>query len=285
MKIYVPQKRGFCFGVEKAIIRTEEELEKGDEVYCLGDLIHNPRVMDKLRQKGLKVISDLSKIKKGTVITRAHGVNQALVNEAQEKGIKIVETTCPYVLRVQKIARSLVEQSYTIVVVGSAEHPEIKSLIANVSAGKVYVVKNPHEVLRVPGKKIGVVAQTTESLDNFKNIVKNLIKSRLEIRVFNTICRVVDERREEIKSLANKVDTMIVVGGYHSSNTSKLAKLCEELGMRTFFVEKKEDINFREMKKLNNIGITGGTSTPEKTIKEIYNMLCDVNKKSVKEGR
>lgn len=275
MRVYLPQKMGFCFGVKEAIARVEQELKNKDKgIYSLGDLIHNPQVMEQLMAKGLKVISDLSEVKEGIVFTRAHGTDHNLIKQAKKRGIKVIETTCPYVLRVQKIARSLSEQSYPIVIIGSREHPEIKSLIANTPGKKIYVVKTPEEVYQIPAlKKVGVLVQTTESLDNFKNIVNNLLESRLEVRIFNTICKVVRERQEETRRLAKKVEAMIVVGGGKSSNTEKLVKLCQQTGVKTYFVEREEDINCQEIINLKSIGITGGTSTPGETIKKIKKLI------------
>jgi len=280
VKVYLPQKIGFCFGVRKAITMVEEELKKkSGGVYCLGDLIHNPGVMDKLARKGLKVISNLAQIKSGTVFTRAHGVDHAILEKGNEKGLRMIETTCPYVLRGQKIARNLASQSYHIVVIGSAKHPEVMSMVSNTPTERLSVVKVAEEIKKIPlAEKIGVVVQTTESLDNFKNIVKNLIniiENRLEIRVFNTICEVVRERQKEARQLAKKVEAMIVVGGYHSSNTQQLAELCKSTGVRTYLVEKEQDIDLGEIKKLNTVGITGGTSTPEKMIRDLKERLLN----------
>jgi len=279
MKIYLPEKIGFCFGVKRAVVSVEEELKKKrGEVYSLGDLIHNSQVMEELIKRGLKIISDLSGIEGGTVFTRAHGIDHNLIKEAKKRGIRIIETTCPYVLRIQKIAHNLAEKFYHIVIVGSRDHPEIKSLISNTPTKNLYIVRTPEEVSQIPPvKKIGVLVQTTESLDNFKNIVNNLLEDRLEVRVFNTICRVVSERQEEAKKLARKVEGMIIVGGYKSSNTQKLVKLCQEIGTKTYFVEKKEDIDYQEIMRLNSVGITGGTSTPGKTIKEIKKIILNLN--------
>ncbi len=277
MRVFLPDKVGFCFGVKRAISRVEEKLKEGKEkIYCLGDLIHNPEVMENLVRKGLKVISDLSEVKGGVVFTRAHGTPHSVLEEAAKRKIKIVETTCPYVIRLQKIARRLAEMSYPLVIVGSREHPEIDSLIANIKAN-IYVVSCPEEVKKLPSlKKIAVLSQTTESLDNFKNIVNNLLKGRLEVRVFNTLCRVVRERQEETRELAEKVEAMVVVGGRNSSNTRKLVKICQEKGVKTFFVEKKEDLNYQEIKKLKSVGVTGGTSTPEETVKEVAKSIIEL---------
>jgi len=275
MRIYLPREMGFCFGVKKAIARVEDELKRGnDKIYCLGDLIHNPKVMEDLKRKGLKVIQDINQVKKGTVFTRAHGVDYKIIEEGKKKGLKIVETTCPYVLKVQKIARALAKKSYQIIMVGSVDHPEVKAVISNTPTNKLYVVKDPEQVMNIPlGEKVGVIAQTTESLDNFENIVKNLIKYGFEIRIFNTLCEVVRERQKETLNLAKKVEAMLVVGGHNSSNTGQLVRLCRSIGVRTYFVEGEEDINYKEIEKMEKIGITGGTSTPEKMIRNIKEVI------------
>lgn len=285
MKVYLPQKMGFCFGVKKAIAQIEDKLKKEDEeIYCLGELIHNPKVMDELKKRGLKVVSDIKKINRGTLFTRTHGVDYRVVEEGKKKGLRIIETTCPYVLRVQRIARMLAKESYQIVMVGSAEHPEVKAVVSNTPTNNLYVVKDPEQIRQIPlGKKIGVIAQTTESLDNFENIVKNLIKYGFEIRVFNTICEVVRERREETVNLAKKVEAMLIVGGHNSSNTAKLAKLCKDMGIKTYFIEKEEEIPYKEIGKMKKIGITGGTSTPEQTIRNIQRIILKLNENP--EGR
>lgn len=275
MRIYFPREMGFCFGVKKAIAKVEDELKRGnDKIYCLGDLIHNPKVMEDLKRKGLKVIQDINQVEEGTVFTRAHGVDYKIVEEGKKKGLKIVETTCPYVLKVQKIARALAKKSYQIIMVGSVDHPEVKAVISNTPTDKLYVVKDPEQVMNIPlGEKVGVIAQTTESLDNFENIVKNLIKYGFEIRIFNTLCEVVRERQKETLNLAKKVEAMLVVGGHNSSNTGQLVRLCRSIGVRTYFVEGEEDINYKEIEKMEKIGITGGTSTPEKMIRNIKEVI------------
>ncbi|HDN85105.1 MAG TPA: 4-hydroxy-3-methylbut-2-enyl diphosphate reductase [Candidatus Aerophobetes bacterium] len=286
MRIYLPREMGFCFGVKKAIARVEDELKRGnDKIYCLGDLIHNPKVMEDLKRKGLKVIQDINQVKEGTVFTRAHGVDYKIVEEGKKKGLKIVETTCPYVLKVQKIARALAKKSYQIIMVGSVDHPEVKAVISNTPTDKLYVVKDPEQVMNIPlGEKVGVIAQTTESLDNFENIVKNLIKYGFEIRIFNTLCEVVRERQKETLNLAKKVEAMLVVGGHNSSNTGQLVRLCRSIGVRTYFVEGEEDINYKEIEKMEKIGITGGTSTPEKMIRNIKEVILKKLNKNT-EGR
>ncbi|MFQ6066461.1 MAG: 4-hydroxy-3-methylbut-2-enyl diphosphate reductase [bacterium] len=272
MQVFLPPEIGFCFGVKRALRLVTSELKKARKIYALGDLIHNPQVIEDLKRKGVVFVSNLSQAKGGPVIIRSHGVDQALIRQAKESGLKVIDATCPYVAKVQKIAKFLSQKSYRIVIVGLSTHPEIKGVMASVGEKKTYVVKDPQQIKKIPFMgKIGVVAQTTESLDNFSNIVKNLVERGKECRVFNTICKVIRRRQEETKELAKKVETVVVVGGHNSSNTSELARLSQSMGVKTYFVEKEEDLNSVNWQGIKRVGITGGTSTPEELIIKIKN--------------
>ncbi len=276
MQIFLPEKIGFCFGVKRALKLTLDEIKRNGKVYILGDLIHNPQVAENLRRRGIKSIGNLSQIKEGTLIIRSHGEDPSVIREARKRKLRVLDATCPYVLRVQKIVRSLSQESYRVIIVGTATHPEVKGVIANVKKGGVYVVKNSQETEKLPFlKKAGIVAQTTENIENFSCIVKSLMEKTSECRVFNTICRIIRERQEEIRKLAREVEAVIVVGGYNSSNTHQLVKLCQSLEVKTCFVEKEEDLSMKEWKGIKRVGITGGTSTPEEVIEKIKNKLLN----------
>jgi len=279
MKVLLPPRIGFCSGVKKAIRLAESELEKGGPVYSLGNLVHNPRVIDRLVEKGIRPILGLDEVQQGTVITRSHGIDPALIKKGQEKGLKMVDTTCRYVLKVQKIAAFLQKESYQLIIVGSRSHPEIQALAATLSPDKICVVGNPQEAAFTPPfSRAGVVVQTTESLDNFSNIVKNLIQKQKsgELRIFNTICRIVRQRQRDVQFLAEQVEAMIIAGGHNSSNTQQMVSLCRKTGTRTYFVERETNLDFRELKTLRKVGISGGTSTPEETIHTIRQILLSL---------
>ncbi|MEA3504943.1 MAG: 4-hydroxy-3-methylbut-2-enyl diphosphate reductase [Bacteroidota bacterium] len=278
MQIFLSSKIGLCFGVKRALRLTREELNKGRKVYLWGDLVHNPQIMQDLKQRGAKVVSNLSEIKKGSLVTRSHGVDPHLIKEAKLRGLKVVDTTCPYVQRVHEVAKKLFEDSYKVVIIGLKSHPEVRGVIAGIGKEKVFIVRDPQEVEKIPSmEKIGVIVQTTETLDNFKNIVKNLVEKAEECKVFNTICKVIRERQKATESLAKKVEAVIVVGGYNSSNTQKLVKICQSLKVKTYFIEKDEDLKVEEWKNFKKIGITGGTSTPfevvERTKRRLLSMI------------
>ncbi len=278
MQVFLPQEIGFCFGVKRALKLVLNEIKKNGKIYTLGDLIHNSQVVEDLERKGIESIENLSQIKEGTLVIRSHGVDLSLIEEAKKRKIRVLNATCPHVVEVQNIVKSLSQKSYLVVIVGSNTHPEVKGLMASVKNGKVYVVKNEREAEKLPSvRKMGIVAQTTESLDNFSNIVKNLIRKGKECRAFNTICRIIRERQEGILKLAEKTQAVIVIGGYNSSNTRQLAKLCRSSGAKTYFIEKEEDLDIEELKGIERIALTGGTSTPRETIEKIKNKLSLIN--------
>ena len=278
MQVFLPQEIGFCFGVERALKLVLDEIKRSGKTYTLGDLIHNSQVVENLKRKGIESIENLSQIKEGTLVIRSHGVDPSLIEEAKKRRIRVLNATCPYVVEVQNIVKSLSQKFYLVVIVGSNTHPEVKGLMASVKNGKVCVVKNEREAEKLPSvRKMGIVAQTTESLDNFSNIVKNLIRKGKECRAFNTICRIIRERQEGILKLAEKTQAVIVIGGYNSSNTRQLVKLCRSSGTKTYFIEKEEDLDIEELKGIKRIALTGGTSTPRETIEKIKNKLSLIN--------
>lgn len=278
MQVFLPREIGFCFGVKRALKLVLNEIKRNGKIYTLGDLIHNSQVVEDLERKGIESIESLSQIKEGTLVIRSHGVDLSLIEEAKKRKIRVLNATCPHVVEVQNIVKSLSQKSYLVVIVGSNTHPEVKGLMASVKNGKVYVVKNEREAEKLPSvRKMGIVAQTTESLDNFGNIVKNLIRKGKECRAFNTICRIIRERQEGILKLAEKTQAVIVIGGYNSSNTRQLVKLCRSSGAKTYFIEKEEDLDIEELKGIKRIALTGGTSTPRETIEKIKNKLSLIN--------
>jgi len=283
VKVLLPPRIGFCSGVKKAIRLAELALKKEPQVYSLGNLVHNPEVIHSLIEKGIRSVFSLDEVHEGTVITRSHGIDPALIRKGQEKGLKMVNTTCPYVLRVQKIAKFLQRESYQLIIVGSRCHPEIEALTATLSPNKVYVVGKPQEVRLIPAfARAGIVVQTTESLDNFTNIVKNLIQRQKsgELRIFNTICRIVRERQDDVQSLARKVEAMVIVGGRNSSNTQQMVGLCQRVGVKTYFLEKETDLDLEKLRTFKKVGISGGTSTPGETIHRIRRILLSLGKRT-----
>jgi len=279
MKVILAKRAGFCFGVKRATQMAFEAAGKGSSTYTLGPIIHSPQVVQKLEEMGVKKVRDLNNTDSGTIIIRSHGVLSSEMEEAVQKQLEIVDATCPFVKKAQEHVKSLSEAGYGVVVVGDADHPEVQGIVSY-GGDKVFVVGSGEEVKRLPKmSKIGVVAQTTQSFENLKNVVSECLLRGGEIRVFNTICDATAVRQEEAKELACQVDCMLVVGGYNSANTRRLSEVCTEIQRRTYHIETAEEINPLWFKGVERVGVTAGASTPKWIIDEVMNRIEELNKK------
>ncbi len=266
MRVIIAKGSGFCFGVKRALAIVEEALgEERGPFYTLGPLIHNPQVVDRLSRRGLKVIDNLKGIKAGTLIIRSHGLPTATIEIAKKRGLKIVDATCPYVKRAQERARELEAKGYQLVIVGDRGHPEVESMASE----KSIVLQRPSQVEKMESySRIGVVAQTTQSLENFKEIVKRLRSKTKELKVHATICSAVSRQQRSTRELAKKVDLMLIIGGRNSANTKRLAQISKEF-TETYHIERPFEIDLRWLKNREIVGISGGASTPEWLIDEV----------------
>lgn len=278
MEIILAEDAGFCYGVKRAINLALNSVGKTQNIYTLGPIIHNPQVVKKLTEQGIKEIKDIDQIESGTIIFRSHGVSPKIYQKASEKGLKIIDATCPNVAKVQKIALHLQKKGYTLIVVGEKEHPEVKSILETVNKN-AYCISSVKEISKIPLKinKIGIVAQTTQTLDNFKKIISKLIPYFKELRVFNTICHATLSRQKSSLQLAKKVEVMLVIGGYNSANTKKLTDICRKINSNTYHIEEAKELKEEWIKNKNIIGVTAGASTPFWIIEEVINKLKSMN--------
>jgi 4-hydroxy-3-methylbut-2-enyl diphosphate reductase len=276
MKIYTAKTAGFCFGVKRAIdiaFKVAKEKKKG--IFTLGPIIHNPQVVEQLKDKGIYPIDDI-KGKKGinAVIIRTHGIPIDLHNKILSKGYKIIDATCPFVKKAQFYAKLLKEQNYQVIILGEKNHPEVKSLMSYAGKDSIVVDSNiPFSKLK---SRIGIVVQTTQPIDALKKFLSEVIGYSKEIKIYNTICNSTALRLKETEKLAKKVDIMFVVGGKNSANTTQLAKLCKSLCVKTYHIETPNEIKKSWLKGTNIIGITAGASTPDWIIKEVEKRIGDI---------
>ena len=273
MEVILADKAGFCFGVQRAISTAFKAAGKGN-VYCLGPLIHNPQEVSRLRDAGVKTVEDFSGLRPGdSLIIRSHGVPPAVLASAREKGLTIIDLTCPFVAKAQQHAQSLSREGYRVVVVGEKKHPEVQSILGYAGENSV-VVEQPEDIdqLKLQGR-LGVVAQTTQSYGNFSEIVLRLLRLSNELKVFNTICSSTKERQDATRVLASQVDVMIVVGGRNSANTSRLVSLSREAGKPTYHVEVVEEIRSEWLTGIRTVGVTAGASTPGWVIDAVVERL------------
>jgi 4-hydroxy-3-methylbut-2-en-1-yl diphosphate reductase len=277
MEIILAKQAGFCFGVKRATQMAFEAADKGGETFTLGPIIHSPQVVQKLEEMGVKVLTNLADLETGTIIIRSHGVASEELEESVRKELDIVDATCPFVKKAQEHVKSLSQAGYDVVVVGDADHPEVQGIVSY-ATGKVYVVGSGEEAARLPKMgKVGVVAQTTQSFENLKNVVNECLTKGGEIRVFHTICDATAVRQEEAKELAKQVDCMVVIGGYNSANTRRLAEVCAELQPKTHHIETAQQLVPAWFTGVGRVGITAGASTPKWLIDEVMERIGKIN--------
>lgn len=272
MRVIVARGSGFCFGVKRALEIVEKALreEKGP-FYTLGPLIHNPQVVERLSQKGLKVINNLRGIKGGAFIIRSHGLPSATIELAKRRGLKIIDTTCPYVKRAQERAKDLEAKGYQLVIVGDRDHPEVESMASKKST----VLQKPSQVAEIKSyPRIGVVAQTTQSLENFKEIVQRLRGKTKELKVYTTICNAVSRQQRSTKKLAREADLVFIIGGKNSANTKRLFQISKGF-TETHHIEKASEIDPGWLRNKEIVGISAGASTPKWLIAEVVRKVAD----------
>lgn len=274
MEIIVAKSAGYCFGVQKAIETVEDSIQKYNKsIYTLGPIIHNNQVIENLEKQGVYSINNIDEIEDGVTIIRSHGVEPKVYETVEKKKLDVVDATCPYVRNIQDKVRKYYNQGYQIVIVGNQDHPEVIGV--NGWCDNTAIILNSIEEVKEVSyyKKICVVAQTTIIESIFSEIISKIVPKSKEIVIFNTICNTTVKRQEEAKELSQIVDVMIVIGGYHSSNTQKLANICKKYCNNTYHIETYEDLPLSEMIRYNKIGITAGASTPDWIIKEVIEKM------------
>lgn len=281
MEIIVGKTAGFCYGVKRAVDGAKKLVENNDDIYCLGELVHNKEVINELTNQGMKVINNINEAK-GKTIIRAHGVPKEIYNMVKEKNIELEDFTCPNVAKIHEIAQEYSNNDYYIFLFGSREHPENIGTMS--FCGKDYSIINKNEdiekaieELKKSNKKdLLIISQTTYSLEDFNKFIKIIeerLKENYNITIKNTICRATELRQKETEDISKKVDLMIIIGGKNSSNTQKLFNIAKEYCKNAMLIENSKELNIEDVKKHEKIGIMAGASTPQKSIDEILNIL------------
>ena len=226
MEVILAEYLGFCYGVKRAIQTARDNATAAGGASTLGPIIHNPQMVERLQSEGIGTINSLGDMKAGTVIIRSHGVGPTVYAEAEERGLNLVDATCPHVKKAQMSAKELAEDGYRVVIVGERNHPEVKSIV-EWADGDAVIVESVAEAQKLqPVEKLGIVSQTTFSGSKFKEIVAELLELSRDVRILRTICTATDQRQAAAAHLAGQVDMMLVIGGKNSANTTRLAQLC-----------------------------------------------------------
>ena len=269
MEVILAEHLGFCYGVKRAIEIARQNASTDGTSSTLGPIIHNPQMVERLKNEGVGTVSSLDEMEDGLVIIRSHGVGPKVYEKAASRGLELVDATCPHVKKAQLSAKLLSEEGYTVVIVGEKNHPEVKSIF-EWTEQNAYIIETEAEVDALPSiGKLGIVSQTTFSGEKFRSIVSCLLEKSREIKILRTICTATDLRQTSALELAKNVDVMIVVGGKNSANTSRLAQLCATK-CKTYHIETVAELQDEWLDHVNKIGITAGASTPDWIIKEVY---------------
>ena len=280
MKVKVAETAGFCFGVKRAVDKVYQLIEEGiHPIYTLGPIIHNEEVVSDLAERGVEVIEekDLASLSDGTVVIRSHGVGKQIYQELRENYLDYVDVTCPFVLKIHRIVEKESLAGKHIIIFGDPDHPEVRG-ICGWCEGSYTVLKNREEAenFTPPAEKdVCVVSQTTFNYNKFKELVEILCKKRYYnsvlnmSNILNTICNATEERQKEAQNIAGEVDTMLVIGGKHSSNTQKLFEICKEECGNTYYIQTPVDLDSEMFHRSSCVGITAGASTPKKIIEEV----------------
>ncbi|MCM1175445.1 MAG: 4-hydroxy-3-methylbut-2-enyl diphosphate reductase [Blautia sp.] len=278
MEVILAKNAGFCFGVKRAVDTVYEQAGTEGKLYTYGPIIHNEGVVKDLEKKGVYSIAseaELDGITEGTVVIRSHGVPEAICKKIEERGLRCVDATCPFVKRIHDIVSRESAAGRQIVVIGNAGHPEVEGILGWCRTPAI-VIESLEEAEKFSyqgEKELCVVSQTTYNYNKFQDIVEIFEQKGYNVIVVNTICNATEVRQTEARKIASQVDVMIVIGGNHSSNTQKLYEICRQECENTYFIQTLDDLYLELPESVRLVGITAGASTPNNIIEEVQNYV------------
>lgn len=275
MDVKIAKTAGFCWGVRRTVDKVLEVADQrhGGPVVTLGPIIHNPQAVARFREKGVGTVNAIGEVADGTtVVVRTHGAVREELEAAQGRDLEVVDGTCPYVKYPQAVAQRLSREGYHIVIVGDANHAEIKGVMSY-AEGPCTVVKPGGPIPQIDAKKVAVIAQTTCIGAEFERVVGALAARYKEVRAVNTICNDTEERQADARSLAAQVDAVVVVGGKNSANTRHLAEICRDLQPRTWHVETEAELEPQWFEGCRVVGLSAGASTPDWVVEGVASWL------------
>ena len=276
MKITVAKDAGYCFGVRDAVNLAYDASDRYGEVYMLGDIVHNENVVKDLENAGAKVVETLDDIPKDKpVLLRAHGTINETWNEAKAKNLNIIDATCPLVHEIHREVKMLEEEGRKIVIIGDHGHDEVNAIADQVS--NPTIVASKEEALKIKRtRKIGIVCQSTQMIENVQEIINTLMTRIVDIRFINTICYPTKRNHDQIKDLAKTSDLMIIIGSFTSANSKRLTELAKQRNDKTYQVTCAEDLEKKWFDGVESVGISAGASTPDYLIDGVKNRINDI---------
>lgn len=278
MEVLLAEEFGFCFGVERAVEMVEGAVAEGGVVRSLGPLIHNSQEMKRLEAQGVQTINAPAEADvNDTAVIRAHGVTPQVQRDLEARAEKVVDATCPFVTKVQKLAERAAEEGRDVIVVGNPDHPEMIGVVGY-APNNTHVVRDADDVAGLPMlHKPLVVSQTTIKLQTFLDAAEAVrAKSDAEPQIVNTICSATRDRQDAARALAGEVDAFYIIGGRHSSNSVKLLAVCKEQCDKSYLIETADEINSADLAGINRVGVTAGASTPNWLINQVVERLRSI---------
>ena len=272
MEIILSKFSGYCYGVKKAVSVADESIDKYEDIYSLGSLIHNKRAVEKLKNKGLKVVDDIEE-KNKNIIFRSHGVEKKYYDYANKNNLNVI-----YVKKIHQIVEEKYKDGYEIIIVGSKKHPEVIGINSwsNYKAQFVEEIADTDKLNIDEEKSYAVVFQTTFNIEKYTKIVEILKEKIKNVEIFNTICSATKKRQDFALQLADEVDMMIVIGDTSSSNSKKLYELANEK-VKSIFIEDVTELKEVMFEGVQKLGVTAGASTPDFVIDEVIEYLKKIN--------
>lgn len=272
MKIQIAEHCGFCFGVKNAVTLAEQALEKYGKIAVLGDLVHNKKVMDRLRSKGLVYIKDLEAAADLPILLQAHGTEAGLVERAKKMRLTLIDATCPLVREIHESAGELEREGRQVVVIGDANHDEVRGIMSRLH--NACLISSPEDV---PGcrlqQKCGVVIQSTQQFENVSKILPLILTKSRDCRIINTICEPTRRNQKEVRELAANNDCVLVIGDRASANSTRLFKLVKSLNPNSHRISDPGEIDPGWFRDCRSLGVTAGASTPDELIREVLNYI------------
>lgn len=278
MEVLLAEEFGFCFGVERAVEMVEEAVAEGGVVRSLGPLIHNSQEMKRLEAQGVQTIDAPEEAGSNvTAVIRAHGVTPQVQHDLELRAAKVVDATCPFVTKVQKLAERAAEQGRDVVVVGNPDHPEMIGVVGY-APNNTHVVRDASEVANLPMlHEPLVVSQTTIKLQTFLDAAEAVReRADAEPQIVNTICSATRDRQDAARALAGEVDAFYIIGGRHSSNSVKLLAVCQEQCEKSYLIETADEIKPSDLDGIRRVGVTAGASTPNWLINQVVERLRSI---------
>ncbi|MEE9443968.1 MAG: 4-hydroxy-3-methylbut-2-enyl diphosphate reductase [candidate division Zixibacteria bacterium] len=279
-KIILASHYGFCMGVKRAIkIAEETGNSKSGPVNVLNEIVHNDAVVEKLSQEGVGLVSSIQKALKGTIIISAHGQPRSTFEEAEKLGLKVVDATCPLVIRIHDIIQDLIKKDYDIIHFGDLKHDETKGVVGYAPEGRVRVMGEVEDLRNIDlsRTKVALTSQTTARVEDFEQIGAEVKKIIPQIEVFNTICNATTQRQAAVVALAGKVDVILVVGSSSSANSKRLRSISEEICGRAYLINSARSLEPEWLDGVTDVGLTAGASTPEYLVDEVISYLQDLS--------